>query len=168
MKLRLFILLVFLIVASIWDLKERAIPVWVFVLPAVVMVLLDFGYITNEVLGTVKVTGNTIITAERIGGTANRILIEKLGGMAVGLVILAVSKLTHGQIGEGDGMAFLITGFYLGVEENFLLLLEALLLSSMWGLTWMLMKKINLKTSLPFVPFVLTAFVIRMLPVMSF
>lgn len=168
MELRMFILLIFLAAASGWDLKEKCIPVWVFILPAVVMVLLDFGYIANEVLGNAKVTGNTIIAVEHIAGTVNRILIEKLGGIAVGLVLLAVSKLTHGQIGEGDGITFLITGFCLGFEENFLLLLEALLLSSMWGLIWMLMKKINLKTSLPFVPFVLTAFVIRMFPVMSF
>ena len=164
----MFILLIFLTAASVWDLKERCIPVWVFVLPAVMMVLLEIGCITNEVLGTVNAAGNTIITAECVGGTVNKILIEKLGGMAVGFVLLAVSKLTHGQIGEGDGIAFVITGFCLGFEENFLLLLEALLFSSVWSVLLMLMKKINLKTSLPFVPFVLTAFVIRIVPIMSF
>ena len=68
-------------------------------------------------------------------------------------------------LGKGD---FLITGFSLGFENNFLLLLESLLLSFMWSLMLMLFKKINLKTSLPFLPFILTAFIIRVLPVMSF
>ena len=163
MELREIILFVFLIVASIWDLKEKRIPVWVFSLTAVLIVCLDFGYLITELLSRVD-------AAENIGiaGIESRILIQKLGGMAVGLVLLAVSKLTGGEIGEGDGIAFLITGFTLGFRDNFLLLCEALLLSFVWSLIFIIAKKINLKTSLPFVPFVLIAFAIHILPVMSF
>ena len=166
MELREIILFVFLIVASIWDLKEKRIPVWVFRLTAILILCLDFGYLITELLSCVDCVENTRIVAERIAGST--ILIHKLGGMAVGLVLLAVSKLTGGEIGEGDGIAFLITGFTLGFRDNFLLLSEALLLSFVWSLILIIVKKINLKTSLPFVPFVLIAFVIHILPVMSF
>ena len=93
MELREIILFVFLIVASIWDLKEKRIPVWVFSLTAVLIVCLDFGYLITELLSRVD-------AAENIGiaGIESRILIQKLGGMAVGLVLLAVSKLTGGDI----------------------------------------------------------------------
>ena len=168
MELREIILFVFLIVASIWDLKEKRIPVWVFSLTAVLIVCLDFGYLITELLNHVDSVESTRIVAEGIAGTESRILAEKLAGMAVGLVLLAVSKLTGGEIGEGDGIAFLITGFTLGFRDNFLLLCEALLLSFVWSLIFIIAKKINLKTSLPFVPFVLIAFAIHILPVMSF
>ena len=161
MELNIFILLIFLTAASIWDLKERCIPVWVFVLTAIGIVFLELGCMTNEIFGNGDVAGRMFVIGKRI-------LPEKLGGMAVGLILLIISKLTRGQIGEGDGITFLITGFSLGFENNFLLLLESLLLSFMWSLMLMLFKKINLKTSLPFLPFILTAFIIRVLPVMSF
>ena len=167
MELREIILFVFLIVASIWDLKEKRIPVWVFSLTAGLIVCLDFGYLITELLSVDGAEGTKIVT-EGLAGTGSRILIQKLGGMAVGLVLLAVSKLTGGEIGEGDGIAFLITGFTLGFRDNFLLLCEALLLSFVWSLILIIAKKINLKTSLPFVPFVLIAFAIHILPVMSF
>lgn len=168
MELKVLILLIFLVAASIWDLKERCIPVWVFSLTGIVIVFLELVFILNEMSGIMEEAEYAAVAVKQVMVTANGILIVKLGGMAVGFALLVISKLTQGQIGEGDGITFLITGFSLGFGDNFLLLLEALLLSFAWSLVLMFMKKINLKTSLPFLPFVLTAFIIRMVPQMFF
>ena len=168
MELKVLILLIFLVAASIWDLKERCIPVWVFSLTGIVIVFLELVFILNEMSGIMEEAEYAAVAVKQVMVTANGILTVKLGGMAVGFALLVISKLTQGQIGEGDGITFLITGFSLGFGDNFLLLLEALLLSFAWSLVLMFMKKINLKTSLPFLPFVLTAFIIRMVPQMFF
>ena len=170
MELRVLILFLFLAAASVCDLKGKCIPVWIFILTGMVVVFFEFGYMAGEVSDNVdmEVSEQALVTAEQVMRTGKLILVEKLGGMAVGLVLLIISKLTQGQIGEGDGVTFLITGFSLGFERNSLLLLEALLLSFVWSLFLILMKKINLKTSLPFLPFVMTAFMIQVIPVMFF
>ncbi len=133
MELDVIIVLIFLVAASVFDLKERAIPVWLFIIG------ITGAVVSNICLGSVIIT-------------------EKIGGMLIGFVLLAISKLTDGQIGEGDGISFLITGIVLGFKDNFWLLTEALFLSFIWSLVFLLVKKINLKTRLPFLPFVLMAF----------
>ena len=135
MEFELILLLIFLLLGSIWDIKERAVPVWFFLFAMVVV------FVMKLLLGEILVA-------------------EQLGGMMIGVLLLIVGKLTKGQIGEADGITFIITGFVLGFWDNFLLLTEALFLSFFWSLVFMLLKKINLKSKLPFLPFVLAAFLL--------
>ena len=46
-----------------------------------------------------------------------------LGGMVFGGLILLFSVLSKGKIGQGDGIVFMLTGLYLGVEKNLALML---------------------------------------------
>jgi len=137
MEFDIFVLIIILTAASVWDLKERAIPVWFFI----ISMLMAIG-------------------AELCSGSVN--ITASIGGTIIGFMLLAISKLTGGQIGEGDGIVFLITGVVLGFKNNFLLLLEALFLSFVFSLVFLLLKKINIKTKLPFLPFVLVAFIMEM------
>lgn len=54
---------------------------------------------------------------------------------AVGLLLLGVSVLTDGGIGEGDGWFFVVTGFFLEPAENMILFLSGVIFCSVYSLT---------------------------------
>ena len=79
-------------------------------------------------------------------------------GMSVGVVLLFLSVLTGGRIGAGDAVLLIVTGIYLGLEQNLELFFCGLLLCSMWSLGLLVMRKKSRKDSVPFVPFLLAAY----------
>ena len=73
-----------------------------------------------------------------------------------------MSLLSKGGIGVGDGIVVLISGIYLGVQENCFLLLLALLVSSLYsGILW-IVKKVDRKQKIPFIPFLLVGYIMRL------
>ena len=50
-------------------------------------------------------------------------------GMSVGIALLLYSLVTHESIGYGDGCLFVMTGLFLGIWENLVLLLLASVLA---------------------------------------
>ena len=79
-------------------------------------------------------------------------------GMSVGVALLFFSVLTGGKIGAGDGVLLIVTGIYLGLEQNLQLFFCGLLLCSMWALGLLILRKKTRKDSIPFVPFLLAAY----------
>jgi leader peptidase (prepilin peptidase)/N-methyltransferase len=82
-----------------------------------------------------------------------------LSGMAVGLVLLVLALLSGGRIGVGDGVLLIVTGIYLGLEENLELLFTGLFLCGLWALVLLVLKKKQRQDTIPFVPFLLVAYV---------
>lgn len=82
------------------------------------------------------------------------------GGTLIGMLVMGISKLTKGQIGMGDGKLLCVTGIYLGVYKNLELFFTALLLASIWGIIVLMIRKADRKTELPFVPFLMMAYVV--------
>ena len=76
-----------------------------------------------------------------------------------GIVLLAFSVLSRERIGQGDGWLFLVLGLYLSAVQQAILLLCALFLASMWIIPSFLMHRVDKENGLPFVPFVLAAYV---------
>lgn len=128
------VILVFLFVCSIWDLRKREIPVWFCI------------------VGAILVLGIQMFKADMALG-------EMTAGIMIGISLLIISKITA-QIGAGDGIVFIITGLGLGFWNNFWLLWEGLLLMAAVSLLLLLFQKINWKSKLPFLPFVLGAYII--------
>lgn len=79
-------------------------------------------------------------------------------GMSVGVTLLVLSKLTGGRIGAGDAVLLIVTGIYLGFEQNMQLFFSGLLLSGIWALGVLVLKKKSRKDSIPFIPFLLAAY----------
>lgn len=79
-------------------------------------------------------------------------------GMSVGAALLLLSVLTKGGIGVGDALILVVTGIYLGLEKNLELFLFGLFLCSMWSLCLLVLRKKSRKDSIPFVPFLLAAY----------
>ena len=79
-------------------------------------------------------------------------------GMSVGVALLFFSVLTGGKIGSGDAVLLIVTGIYLGLEQNLELFFCGLLLCSVWALALLVIRKKSRKDSIPFVPFLLAAY----------
>lgn len=78
-----------------------------------------------------------------------------------GLVLLAVSFVTHGAVGAGDGLVILLTGWFLGASVTVEILFWGLFSSALFGIGMMLFRKAGRKTELSFVPFLLLGYCIR-------
>ena len=89
-------------------------------------------------------------------------LFEEAAGIVIGLTFVALSLITEGKIGLGDGLLMTVTGVYLGGRQNAFLIMTAMLLSAVFSVIFLLTKKGNRKTKFAFVPFVFASFLIRM------
>ena len=85
-------------------------------------------------------------------------LADMLGGIAVGLFFLAASILSGGRFGKADGVILLYLGAALGFTCAASLAVLAFFLSALVMTVLLVMKKITMKGSLPFVPFLLAAY----------
>lgn len=78
---------------------------------------------------------------------------------AVGVVLLGLGFATGGEIGEGDGWFFIITGLFLKPEENFILFLSGISFCSLYSLTLAAAAFIGGgsigKKKIPFLPYLL-------------
>lgn len=90
-------------------------------------------------------------------------LSERVGGALIGLAVLVVGWLGKGCIGSGDGLVLAVSGIFLGFWENLLLLLVSLLLAGVAALLLMFLKKGERGLRMPFVPFLLTAYLLSIL-----
>ena len=85
---------------------------------------------------------------------------EICGGMLLGVGLLGIAKMTGESLGYGDGLLFLVTGIYLGGWDNCALLMTSLVLAFVFAIIQILVRKKSAKSEIPFVPFVLSAYVL--------
>lgn len=111
-----------------------------------------------------KICINLVLTFGIIGVVLHMIWREQsiqslLLGMAIGVSLLIFSVISGGKVGAGDGMILMVTGVYLGIRQNAELFLTGLVFCSMWAMYLMVFKRKSRKTEIPFVPFLLAAYV---------
>lgn len=101
-----------------------------------------------------------------VEGIAGRLMLWKLSlanllvSMIPGVMILLLGYLMKGEIGMGDGILVLISGLFLGVHRTFLLLMYAVLSSGLAALYLLVVRKVQRRCEMPFVPFLLIGYVI--------
>ena len=135
--LRYGLTVVFLLIGTWQDIKTRKIEVgWLFF------------------FGTIGILINIIFHA------AWQIWIT---GMIPGLVILLFAKFSGEQIGYGDGLIITVTGLFLTGIENISLFLVGLFLCAICTIVLFFTGKVERKTTLPFVQFLMAAFLIQIL-----
>lgn len=83
------------------------------------------------------------------------VTIGSFSGVLVGGSLVAISVLSRGEIGIGDGILFVVSGFVFGLYENVLLLFLSLLASAVAGVFLLAVRRVGRKYALPFAPFVL-------------
>ena len=84
----------------------------------------------------------------------------RIGGLSIGLAIVLLSKLTAGKIGMGDGILLCITGIGLGFWSNLELFGIALFLAAILSIVLLMLKMVDRKKSIPFVPFLFAGYII--------
>ncbi len=87
-------------------------------------------------------------------------LANRIGGLFIGLSILALSKITAGKIGIGDGLLLCISGLGLGFWPNIELLGMALFLAATLSIVLLIFRKVDHKQSIPFIPFLFVGYLI--------
>lgn len=86
--------------------------------------------------------------------------IVQFSGMAVGMLMIGISRIGRAGIGLGDGVLFLVLGMFYSFDQMIELLMKASIMTGVFGLILMVSKKGSLKTELPFVPFVCVQYVL--------
>lgn len=129
------VLLVMLAVSAVEDIRKKKISlIWI------------------GIFAAAGIVGNIFWESESIWSL--------VGGVCVGILLLGISRVTHGEIGLGDGCIICVIGVYLGFFKNMELLLTALLLAAVCAIILVLLRKAGRKTELPFVPFLCMAHIL--------
>lgn len=131
-------LLAFLGAGAFFDIKSKSIPVWY---PAA-------GFAAGIILKLLE-------------GSFN--IFQIAGGCAVGLLLLMLSLISKNAIGKGDGLMFIVTGVFVGLIGNVILLFVSLLKAAITSLVMLLTKRIKKKNLIPFVPFMLAGYDVLLL-----
>lgn len=123
--------------AAAADLRKRSIPVIPVIVFAAVLIGLRYLYFRQ----------NIELTAI-------------LAGMIPGAFFFLISAVSRGAAGSGDALLILLLGLVIGFWDTGMICFLALTLCGLSGLGMMVMGKAGKKTQLPFVPFLLTAYVL--------
>jgi len=124
---------IFLVFATVWDIRKKQIPLVLLVSFMASGVLINIFWPEYSVADIVM-------------------------GAFVGILLYVVSCVTVGQIGDGDGILFVATGLFIGGINNFALLLWASVLCAVTAGIMLIVKRAGKKDRIPFVPFVLLAY----------
>ncbi len=74
-----------------------------------------------------------------------------------GLFLLVLAWLTKESIGYGDGISVILLGGMVGLRNCIWVLCISLLLLSLAGLVLLVIKRVDRKTKIPYLPFLLAA-----------
>lgn len=77
-----------------------------------------------------------------------------IGGILLGAILYAISKLTKEAMGVGDVMVFGVLGIVLGGMEALVLLFYSLVMAGIFSVIMLLLHKVSKKQAIPFLPFV--------------
>lgn len=79
--------------------------------------------------------------------------------LSIGIILLVIAKISRQSIGYGDGIVFLVLGMWIGIWNSIVLLLFALIGSSIVSLFLILVMKKKKTYKIAFIPFVLAAYI---------
>ena len=88
-----------------------------------------------------------------------------LSGAGIGAVMVALSAITSGGIGLGDGLVVIAVGFTLGFSATFAVVMTSFLAAALYALFLTVVKKKSKKTRYPYMPFLFFSYV-GMLPLL--
>lgn len=145
--------LLMLIICSYTDLKERGISI---------RVLTAFLTVSSGLIFTAYIYGNRF---ERL----NDLMLYDLSreniimSLVPGLILLLISFFTKEAIGRGDVYVICLLGLMIGFDMIFRVLFISMIICAVVGLICMALKGMKKKDTLPFIPFLLGAYVIFIL-----
>ncbi len=127
------IIIVFLIISTIFDLRNKNIPTMLILSSGAAILLLSLPDPNMNWMGS-------------------------LCGALLGVLMLVLSKVLNGAIGAGDGFVILLVGFVMRLYGGCVVLFYSLFLAAIFSIVMLCLKKLTKKDSIPFVPFVLICY----------
>lgn len=129
-----------------------------------VFVLSYLAYQTYKDIREKSVSLKSIIIFSLVGvviniGLANISLFNMFMGIAVGLGVILIGKLMKDGIGIGDGAVLSSIGILIGGKMCLLIFIMAITISAAVVIVLLVLKKVKLKQELPFVPYILCAYI---------
>ena len=85
--------------------------------------------------------------------------LEWIGTAGLGAAVIALSILSKGAVGMGDGLLLLALGTVLSFRELLTSFLMGLLCCSFWGILLLLLPGRKKKMEIPFVPFLMVGYI---------
>lgn len=82
-----------------------------------------------------------------------------IAGFIAGLICMAISRITEESFGYGDSILVMILGSFLGIWELLYVMLFASALAALYSVMMILTKKMNRKSTIPFVPFIASGYI---------
>lgn len=124
----------YLFINTITDMKEKKIYLWIS-LVYIVNTFLFYAWIMPEAW------------------------LEAFVGIMPGVLLLVLSKMTKGELGIGDGIVVAILGVMVGIKGILMITMYASVLCGLLCIGLRIAKKVQWKTSIPMVPFLMAGFV---------
>ena len=137
--------ILFMVINSIFDLKKKRISLRICVLAGLIGGAFGVWDVWQENVDFISAIKDVLIA------------------MLPGIAVFVICFVSRQAIGAGDGIIVFITGLYFGAMETAEILLLALICSSLTGIYLMIFKKVNKKTEIPFVPFLLAGYLLKMI-----
>lgn len=128
------------------------------VLASLSIVDIHFRKIPVDILALANLT---VIIYQITAGQADLWLAA--GGAGIGVLFLAISRVTHEGIGYGDSWAILILGIYLGIWGLVEVLAAAFFMLAVVSVICMVRKKRYRKFVIPFYPFLAAGYLLSLL-----
>lgn len=132
------ILGILLLITALQDVRTKKISLWIIVIGAILICV--FVPFTHKVS-----------------------YIDRGVGALVGLGVMITSRATGGKIGMGDGYLLCVTGISLGFWGNMELFATALFAAALVSIVLLAFRLADRKKSIPFIPFLFLAYLIRMI-----
>ena len=136
------ILLCYLVILSMYDCRERKVP----------FLLLCLGMAVAVILSIVE-------------GINDGQIWHRLLGWLPGIFLVLVAFVTK-KVGYADGCVLFVAGAVLGCQRAMLLFCISLMLTALVSVTLLLLHKVSVKTRIPYLPFITTAFLIQKMGVL--
>jgi len=129
------LLAVVMIIGAVIDIKKREIPIWVFVM-----------------LGITALTGSIWCEGYEFYKMA--------AGIMPGILLLGLARVTEQSIGYGDGIVLAEIGCMMGAGVCMIILAGALALAGVFSIGMLIIKKVDKRYRIPFIPFLTTAYIV--------
>ena len=85
-----------------------------------------------------------------------------ISGLVVGITLLIISKITKGELGEGDAYVAMVLGLMIGLIKVYMVFMIAFMMAAIFSTIKLKVSKgkYSGKDTVPFIPFVLAAYVL--------
>lgn len=84
----------------------------------------------------------------------------RAAGMLAGSIFLLMSRVTHQQIGTGDGILLIIAGGYLGIFSFIEFVMYAFFIAALAAIVLLCIRKMDRKRKMPLIPFLFAGFLL--------